>query len=160
MILFREEGLEDRTMFYGTDINTDSLEKAESGVFKLDRMPLYSQNFSQTGGEHSLSEYYTAAYNAAKFDKTLKKRAVFSDHSLVSDAVFGEMHFISCRNVLIYFKRDLQNRAFGLFKNSLARGGFLGLGSKETLRFSSYEDSFETFNREQRLYQLKSEAVL
>ncbi|MAQ70901.1 MAG: chemotaxis protein CheR [Alphaproteobacteria bacterium] len=155
-ILFREEGLEERTMFYATDINQDALKKAQAGVYKLDRMPLFSQNYQKSGGKHSLSEYYTAAYGNAKFDKSLTKRTVFSDHSLVTDSVFGEMNLISCRNVLIYFNRDLQDRAFSLFKDSLAPRGFLGLGSKETLRFSESHKAFDEFDRKERIYQKKT----
>lgn len=153
VILFREEGLADRTMFYATDINPDALQKAESGVFELNRMQLFSNNYQQAGGKKSLSDYYTAAYGAATFNKSLRERVVFSDHSLVTDEVFGEMHFISCRNVLIYFDRALQNRAIGLFDSSLARKGFLGLGSKETLRFTAHASSFEDFVREDKIYQ-------
>lgn len=152
-ILFREEGLEDRTLFYGTDINPDALKQAEAGVYPLERIPLFTENHRRSGGKSSLSDYYTAAYGAAVFDKSLRKRAVFSDHSLVSDAVFAEVHMISCRNVLIYFDLDFQNRAIGLFFDSLVRKGFLGLGSKESLRFSGYAESFAEFSREERLYQ-------
>ena len=152
-ILFREEGLEERTMFYGTDINPDALKKAEAGIYDLDRIALFTENHRQSGGKTSLSDYYTAGYGAAVFDRSLRKRAVFSDHSLVSDAVFGEMHLVSCRNVLIYFDRELQDRAIGLFKDSLVRKGFLGLGSKETLRFSSHANAFGEFVRNERLYQ-------
>ncbi|PZQ44338.1 MAG: chemotaxis protein CheR [Micavibrio aeruginosavorus] len=155
-ILFREEGLEDRTMFYATDINHEALLRAESGVYALDRMQLFSENYQKSGGKKSLSQYYTAAYGAATFDKTLRERTVFSDHSLVTDNVFAEMHFISCRNVLIYFDRDFQDRAIGLFRNSLIRKGFLGLGAKESLRFSAHADAFEEFIREERIYQRKS----
>lgn len=154
-ILFREEGLEDRTMFYATDINPDALRRAESGVYNLDRIQLFTENHQKSGGKSSLSHYYTAAYGAATFDKTLRKRTVFSDHSLVSDAVFAEMHLVSCRNVLIYFDRDLQDRAIGLFTDSLARKGFLGLGSKETLRFSPHADAYTEFSRDERIYQKK-----
>ncbi|MBI1328098.1 MAG: protein-glutamate O-methyltransferase CheR [Alphaproteobacteria bacterium] len=152
-ILFREEGLEDRTMFYATDINTEALKKAEAGVFAMDRIPLFTENHRKSGGKTSLSDYYTAAYGAAVFDKTLRQKTVFSDHSLVSDAVFAEMHFISCRNVLIYFSRELQNRAFHLFTESLAHRGFLGLGSKENINFSKYRDAFQDFSRVDRIYQ-------
>lgn len=152
-ILFREEGLEDRTIFYGTDINTEALKKAEAGVYELDRVPLFTENHRKSGGKSSLSDFYTAAYGAAVLDKSLRKRVVFSDHSLVSDAVFAEMHFVSCRNVLIYFDRDLQNRAVGLYKDSLVRKGFLGLGAKESLKFSSHADAFTEFAREERIYQ-------
>lgn len=152
-ILFREEGLEERTMFYGTDINPVALKRAEAGVYELDRIPLFTENHRQSGGKSSLSDYYTAAYGAAVFDKTLRQRAVFSDHSLVSDSVFAEMQFVSCRNVLIYFDLEIQDRAVSLFHDSLVRKGFLGLGSKESLRFSRHTDSFTEFAHDERIYQ-------
>jgi chemotaxis protein methyltransferase CheR len=152
-ILFREEGLEDRTIFYATDINPESLRQARAGVYPLNRVQLFTQNHQKSGGKTSLSEYYTAAYDHARFDPSLRVRAVFSDHSLVTDQVFAEMHLISCRNVMIYFDRTLQDRALGLFKDSLVRKGFLGLGAKESLQFSSHVDAFEDFVREEKLYQ-------
>jgi len=152
-ILFREEGLESRTLFYGTDINADALRKAKQGMYPLDQIPLFTRNHQQSGGKVSLSDYYTAAYGSAVFDRTLRERAVFSDHSLVTDEVFAEVNLISCRNVLIYFDRDLQDRAVGLFKDSLGRKGFLGLGAKESLRFSRHADHFDEFVREDRIYQ-------
>ncbi|HTM79859.1 CheR family methyltransferase [Asticcacaulis sp.] len=152
-ILFREEGLFDRTLFYATDINHDALKKAEAGVYSLDRLKLFTENHRLSGGKSSLSDYYTAAYGAASFDKSLRKNVVFSDHSLATDAVFAETQLVSCRNVLIYFDRDLQDRAISLFHDSLARKGFLGLGSKETLRFSSSADDFSDFEHTERIYQ-------
>lgn len=156
-ILFREEGLEERTLFYATDINPDALKKAQAGVYELERIALFTKNHRESGAKCSLSEYYTAAYGAAVFDKTLRQRTVFSDHSLVSDAVFAEMQLISCRNVLIYFTRELQDRALGLFKDSLSRKGFLGLGAKESIRFSSHGDAFTEFDRGERLYQKRGD---
>jgi chemotaxis protein methyltransferase CheR len=152
-ILFREEGLESRTIFYGTDINPRALEKAQAAVYDLDRIRLFTENHRLSGGKTSLSDYYTAAYGAAVFDKSLRQQAVFSDHSLVTDSVFAEVQLISCRNVLIYFDRDLQDRVVGLFKDSLSRQGFLGLGAKESLRFSRHADDFTDFVREARIYQ-------
>jgi chemotaxis protein methyltransferase CheR len=152
-ILFREEGLESRTLFYGTDINTEALERAEAGVYELDRFALFTQNHQRSGGKTSLSDYYTAAYGRAVIDKSLRARAVFSDHSLVSDTVFAEVHLVSCRNVLIYFDRELQDRAVGLFRESLVRKGFVGLGAKETLRFSAHASAFTELERTERLYQ-------
>ncbi|MDB6077731.1 MAG: chemotaxis protein CheR [Akkermansiaceae bacterium] len=152
-ILFREEGLESRTIFYATDINPDALKKAEAGIYEASRVPLFTENHRKAGGKSSLSDYYTAAYGRVIFDPTLKERTVFSDHSLVSDAVFAETHLVSCRNVLIYFNRDLQDRALGLFRDSLVRKGFLGLGSKESLRFSAHADAFQEFERSERIYQ-------
>lgn len=154
-IVFREEGLENKTFFYGTDINIESLKKARAGVYPLDKMAQFTENHRLSGARCSLSEYYRTAYGAAVFDQKLRDRAVFSDHSLVSDAVFAEVQFISCRNVLIYFNRDLQDRAVGLFRDSLVRKGFLGLGSKESLRFSRHADAFAEFVRDERIYQKK-----
>lgn len=152
-ILFREEGLEERTIFYATDINQEALHAAEAGVYALDRVQLFTQNHRESGGKSSLSDYYQAAYGRASFDASLRRNVVFSDHSLVTDAVFAEMHLISCRNVLIYFDRDLQDRALGLFADSLARRGFLGLGAKESLRLSRHADAFDEFAREEKIYQ-------
>jgi chemotaxis protein methyltransferase CheR len=158
VILFREEGLEDRTLFYATDINQEALRKAESGIYDLDRIQLFTENHRRSGGKSSLSDYYTAAYGGASFEKSLRQRVVFSDHSLATDTVFAEMQFISCRNVLIYFDRELQNRAFGLFRESLARKGFLGLGAKESLRFSAHADGFDEFARDEKIYQRRGNA--
>jgi chemotaxis protein methyltransferase CheR len=157
VILFREEGLEERTLFYATDINQDALRTAEAGIFGLERMQLFTENHRKSGGKSSLSDYYQAAYGRVSFDKSLRRKVVFSDHSLVTDAVFAEMHLISCRNVLIYFDRTAQDRALGLFKDSLARKGFLGLGSKESLRFSLHAASFTDFVREEKIYQRRGE---
>lgn len=153
VILFREEGLEERTLFYATDINQAALETASKGIYALDRVSKFTENHRLSGGKSSLSDYYSSAYGGAAFDKSLRDRVVFSDHSLVTDAVFAEMHFISCRNVLIYFDRDLQDRAIGLFRDSLPRNGFLGLGSKENLRFTSHAAAFSDFVREEKIYQ-------
>lgn len=152
-ILFREEGLADRTLFYATDISQEAIETASRGIYALDRIKGFTENHRAAGGKSSLSDYYTTAYGGAAFDKSLRERTVFSDHSLATDAVFGEMHLISCRNVMIYFDRELQDRALGLFRDSLVRNGFLGLGAKENLRFSSHSSSFVDFVRGERIYQ-------
>jgi chemotaxis protein methyltransferase CheR len=157
VILFREEDLEQRTLFYATDISQDALGKAEAGIYDLERIQLFTENHRKSGGKSSLSDYYSAAYGKASFDKSLRKQVVFSDHSLVTDAVFAEMHLVSCRNVLIYFDRALQDRALGLFKDSLARKGFLGLGSKESMRFSDHAGSFTDCVREEKIYQKRAE---
>lgn len=151
-ILFREEGLADRTLFYCTDINTAALEKAEAGIFEIDRLPGFSRNYREAGGRGSLSDYYTAAFGAARFDPTLRKHAVFADHNLASDAVFSEVQLVSSRNVLIYFDRPLQDRALGLFAQSLSSGGFLGLGSKETIHFSRHAELFSDFATSEKIY--------
>lgn len=151
-ILFREEGLESRTMFYATDINPAALKKAEAGIYALDRMAHFTENHRLSGGRSSLSDYYTAAYGSAVFDKSLRARTVFSEHSLVSDEVFSEVHLVSCRNVLIYFDKALQDRSIAVFDHSLVHGGFLGLGMQETLNFSAYADRFDVFARTEKIY--------
>jgi len=151
-ILFKEEGLLDRTIIYATDINPHALAAAKAGIYPLDRIRKFTENHQKSGGRSSLSDYYTADYGRAVFDSSLRANVVFSDHSLVSDAVFGEMQLISCRNVMIYFDRALQDRAVGLFKDSLSRNAFLGIGSKETLRFSRHADAFSDFVLPEKIY--------
>ncbi len=151
-ILFKEEGLADRTLFYCTDINTAALAKAQAGIFEIDRLPGFSRNYLEAGGTGSLSDHYTAAFGAARFDPALRQRAVFADHNLASDAVFSEVQLVSSRNVLIYFDTPLQDRALGLFAQSLAPGGFLGLGSKETIHFSRHAGLFTDFAPSEKLY--------
>ncbi len=151
-ILLHEEGLLDRTLLYATDINPAALATAKKGIFAVDRIAAFTQNHQLSGGKSSLSDYYTTAYGRAAFDKKLRAQVVFSDHSLVTDAVFAECQFVSCRNVMIYFDRPLQDRALGLFRESLVRGGFLGLGAKETLRFSAHAAAFREFVREEKIY--------
>lgn len=151
-ILFKEEGLLERTLFYATDINPQALAAAKAGVYPLDRIRKFTENHQKSGARSSLSDYYTADYGRAVFDGSLRSNVVFSDHSLVSDAVFGEMQLITCRNVMIYFDRALQDRAVGLFKDSLGRNGFLGIGSKETLRFSRHADAFTDFVQPEKIY--------
>jgi chemotaxis protein methyltransferase CheR len=153
VILFREEGIENRSLFYATDINPEALKTASSGIYALERIKAFTVNHQKSGGKSSLSDYYTANYGRAVFDESLRERVVFSDHSLVTDAVFGEMQLVSCRNVLIYFDRSFQDRAVGLFRDALPRKGFLGLGSKESLRFSNHSGDFTEFAREEKIYQ-------
>lgn len=157
-ILLREEGLLDRTLIYATDINGQALQRAEAGIYDLDRIAGFTENHRRSGGSSSLSDYYMAAYGRAVFDKSLRRNIVFSDHSLATDSVFAEVQLVSCRNVLIYFNRSLQDRAIGLFRDALCRKGFLGMGAKESLRFSDYSDDFVDVDREYRLYQKKDRA--
>ncbi len=157
-ILLREEGLLERTLIYATDINLRALEQAEAGVYAIDRIAGFTDNHRRSGATTSLSDYYTAAYDRAVFDKSLRAQIVFSDHSLATDSVFAEMHFVSCRNVLIYFTRELQERALGLFREALPRRGFLGIGSRESLRFSAHADAFEAFVPNERIYRKRADA--
>jgi len=155
-ILLREEGLLSRTLIYATDINPHTLQKATAGVYEANRIAGFTEAHRKSGGNSSLSDYYTAAYDRAVFDKSLKEHIVFSDHSLATDSVFAEVHLVSCRNVLIYFNRDLQDRAIGLFHEALCRKGFLGIGAKESLRFSSHAGSFSDVVGSERIYQKRA----
>jgi len=157
-ILLREEGLLANTLIYATDINPRSLFKAASGVYDAGRVAGFTTNHHGSGAHSSLSDYYSAAYGRAVFDKSLKDHIVFSDHSLATDSVFAEVQLVSCRNVLIYFSRALQDRALGLFDDALCSGGFLGIGSKESLRFSSYADAFADFVRDEKIFRKRTAA--
>jgi chemotaxis protein methyltransferase CheR len=157
-ILLREEGLLSRTLIYATDINPHTLRRAEAGIYSIDRIAGFTINHRESGGTSSLSDYYTAAYGRAILDKSLRERIVFSDHSLATDSVFAEVQLVSCRNVLIYFNRELQDRALGLFRDSLCRNGFLGIGSKESLRFTSVAGAFQAFVAKERIYQKRDPA--
>ena len=157
-ILLREEGLLDRALIYATDINPATLQKAESGVYEIDRIPAFTENHRQSGAKTPLLDYYTTGYGRAIFDKTLRERMVFSDHSLATDSVFAEVHLVSCRNVLIYFNHQLQDRAIGLFREALVRRGFLGIGARESLRFTSHAAAFREVARADRIYQKKDDA--
>ncbi|PWF45390.1 CheR family methyltransferase [Massilia glaciei] len=151
-ILLKEEGLLDRAIIYATDINPQSLEKAKKGVYPLDRMRAYTASYQMAGGRAAFSDYFTAAYGGVLFDRSLTDNVSFADHSLATDSVFSEMHLVCCRNVLIYFNRTLQERALGLFHESLCHRGFLGLGSKESIDFSSYSTRFEHIAKAERLF--------
>ena len=152
-ILLEEEGLLERSMIYATDINLDALAIAESGIYSIERIAQFSNNYRLAGGLRSLSDYYTAAYSNAIFERRLRRQFVFADHSLATDSVFSEVHMVSCRNVMIYFNRDLQERATGLFHEALVNRGFLGLGIKESLRFGSHADAFREFAPSEKIYQ-------
>ncbi len=159
-ILLNEEGLYKNTLIYATDVNEAVLDKAKKGIFSIDRMKDYTRNYRNAGGIASFADYYTARYDHAIMDNSLKKNIVFSDHNLVTDDVFGEMNLIICRNVLIYFSSELQERVFGLFWESLRSGGFLCLGSKETIRFSTYSDDFKNVAEGEKIYRKNGKLTL
>ncbi len=151
-ILLKEEGLYDRCRIYATDINEVVLQKAKAGIFPLDRMQEYTENYISAGGKRAFSDYYLAKYGGAIFDDSLTRNVVFSLHNLVTDRSFAEFNVILCRNVLIYFDKSLQGRVHGLFYDSLAMFGILVLGSKESLRFSPYEECYEQINGQEKIY--------
>ena len=154
-ILLKEEGLFERTQIYATDMNEVVLKQAREGIYPINRLKLYTANYQKAGGKESFSDYYTAHYDHVVMNKSLKEHILFSDHNLATDGVFGEMNLVMCRNVLIYFNRDLQNRVLSLFYDSLCSNGVLCLGSKESVRFSQYSDAFEDLVREEKIYRKK-----
>lgn len=151
-ILLREEGLLERSLIYATDINPQSLDKARQGIFPLGRIQGYTANYQQAGGKQAFSDYYMAAYDSVIFDKMLSANVIFADHSLATDSVFSETQLVLCRNVLIYFNKTLQDRALGLFHESLSHRGFLGLGSKESIEFSGFASHFKSVDRPERIF--------
>ena len=156
-ILLQEEDLFERSVIYATDINPVALENAERGIFRAEHLRLYTENYQKAGGKTTFSDYYHAAYDHVVFDRSLRKNIVFSEHNLATDGIFSEMQFISCRNVLIYFQRGLQSRTLGLFYGSLCSKGFLGLGARETVSFSTYACHFDSCVKTSRIYR-KSDA--
>ena len=151
-ILLEEEGLYERCQIYATDIDKEVLEKARKGIFQMADLRKYTDNYQRAGGKASLADYYTAKYDNVIMDPRLKKNVIFADHDLATDRVFGEMQVILCRNVIIYFNRELQNRVFRLFYDSLDIGGTLCLGTKESMRFADCADQFDVIDRHQRIY--------
>ncbi len=151
-ILFEKENLYNRSFFYGTDINNDVLEFARTGIYDLQKMKQNAENYQKIGAIQTLFDHFTAKYDAAIINHSLKKNVLFSVHNLASDGVFNEFQVISCRNVLIYFNPELQMKVIELFYNSLANFGFLCLGSKETLR-STELLRFKVIDKKNNIYQ-------
>lgn len=155
-ILFKEEGLYDKATIYATDYNDTALDRAAKGVYSIDRIKQYSANYISAGGLSTLSDYYYADYDSVIMDSTLRKNVIFANHNLATDGVFSEMHLVFCRNVVIYFNKDLQERAYKLFEESLVFDGFLCLGAKESLEFSKVRDAFVDIDTPFRIFQKKT----
>jgi chemotaxis protein methyltransferase CheR len=151
-ILLKESGMLDSSIIYATDINTKALSQAKEAIYPLKLMQDYTRNYIRSGGEASFSEYYTAHYDEAILSSTIKKNIVFSLHNLVNDGSFNEFNMIVCRNVLIYFNKELQDRVFGLFHDSLSPLGYLALGSRESLLFSKYQSYYKVVDKVNKIY--------
>jgi len=152
-ILLQEEGLYERATIFATDFNETVLEKAQEGIYPLKDIRQYTTNYQKAGGIRPFSDYYHAKYESVIMNQSLKRNITFASHNLVTDGVFGEMHLIFCRNVLIYFDKTLQNRVLDLFSDSLNHRGFLCLGTKETLQFSEVAKNFKAVDERARIYQ-------
>jgi len=151
-ILLKEANLFEKSLIYATDINQAALEKASKGIFALVNMKQYSENYILSGGKQDFSKYYTAMYDKVKFDEDLNRKMIFSMHNLVSDRSFNEFQLILCRNVLIYFDKNLQIKVFKLFEESLENLGYLALGAKETLRFSEVAHKFKPIDAKEKIW--------
>jgi chemotaxis protein methyltransferase CheR len=151
-ILLQEEGVYERARIYATDINESVLERARAGVFPLDKMQQYTQNYIKAGGTSAFSEYYVAAYDGAQFSRGLVENVVFAQHNLAMDRSFNVFNLILCRNVMIYFDKALQDRVHELFYESLDRFAVLALGHKESIQFTPYADCYEELDPLERIY--------
>ena len=151
-IVLRESGLRGRSTLYATDFNDANLRRARSAVYPSDRMREFTRNYQKSGGTRSFADYYQASADAAVLDAGVREQVTFANHNLATDQVFGEMHLVFCRNVLIYFDAQLRDRALRLFTESLVHGGFLVLGTREELRFSAVADAYDVVDREARIY--------
>jgi len=151
-IMLKEEGLLNRTQIYATDFNNHSLSIAEKGIYPAEKIKLFTGNYLAAGGKASFADYYQAKYENAKITDSLKQHITFANHNLIKDQVFAQMHLVMCRNVLIYFDQKLQNRVLNLFKQSLIHRGYLVLGDKESLDFTSVNKAFERYSFKERIY--------
>jgi len=156
-IMLKEEGLLERTQIYATDFNPYVIEKARKGIFPIRYIKEYTANYQKAGGKESFSDYYHANDEWVIFDKSLSKNMVFAEHNLVTDGVFAEMNMIVCRNVLIYFNRELQNKVLGLLHSNLVTGGYLALGTKESLMFSDNQKKYKVVDARQKIFKKKYE---
>lgn len=156
-ILLKEAGIYERTRIYATDINDESLQAAREGIYAADSLEKWSENYRISGGTRAFSDYVHLNYGQLMIDPALRERMVFARHNLAGDSVFAEMHLVACRNVMIYFNRDLRDRTLTLFADSLVRGGFLCLGNSESLRFTSVENLFSPLSEKERIYVRRSD---
>ena len=154
-IMLHEEGFLDRARLYATDFNKESLDIAEKGIYPQRVIAGYAANYAQAGGSASFSDYYSSSYDFVRMKGFLRERITFSYHNLVTDGVFGEMNLITCRNVLIYFDKTLQEQVLGLFTDSLRHGGYLCLGAKESLNFSAVRPLYEALPGRERIYKMR-----
>lgn len=151
-ILLEEEGLLHKTRIYATDINKHNLDRAKTGSFPLEKMQLYTKNYLSSGGKKAFSEYYTVKNKVAQFKEILKEHLIFAQHDVTMDQSFNDFTIIICRNVMIYFNKDLQNHVHQLLYNSLVHSGFLGLGRREEIRFTDYAKFYEAFDAREKIY--------
>jgi chemotaxis protein methyltransferase CheR len=154
-ILLKEEDLYDRTTIYATDFNQQAIDAAKQGIFSTAMIKEYTVNYQKSGGHKAFSDYYTSHYDMAIMDQSLKKNIVWANHNLVTDSAFAEVHLILCRNVLIYFNKDLQNRVQKIFFDSLVNGGMLCLGIKESLRFCDFAQGYTELDKRQKIFKKK-----
>ncbi len=154
-ILLKEEGLYEKSLIYATDFNDNVLEIAKKGIYSAENIIKSTQNYQEGGGKKSFGSYYHADYDSVILDRSLKKNIVFANHNLVTDGVFGEMHLIFCRNVLIYFNKELQDHVLKLFFDSLCSNGFLCLGSKESINGAGIESLLVSIANKNKIFQKK-----
>ena len=151
-ILLHEERLYNKSRIYATDISQAVLRRARDGIFPMAVMRDYTNNYQKAGGTNEFSDYYTARYDSVIFNSTLKSNVVFSEHNLVTDSSFNEFQVILCRNVMIYFNKDLQARVHNLLYDSLGMFGVFGIGNKESLKFTPRAEFYEDLNSNDKLF--------
>lgn len=154
-ILLMEEGLYDRTQIYATDFNHQILGKAKEGIYPISKIKEFTMNYQKSGGTGSFSDYYIAKYDSVIFNNDLKKNIIFAEHNLVNDSAFAEIHLLMCRNVLIYFNKELQNQVIKLFSSSILPGGYLCLGTKESIQFTDSNKSFTAIFDNEKIFKKK-----
>lgn len=152
-MLLTEEGLYERTQIYATDLSAVALERARDGTYQPSDLVEWERQYAEAGGKASVWDFFTRAYGAVAVAESLKRSIVFLQHDLISDHVFGQMHLVLCRNVLIYFGPEAKTKVMEKVRDSLVPGGFLALGSSERLGGDDAQHHFKDFVGEQRIYQ-------
>lgn len=151
-ILLSDEGLYDRSQIYATDLSSEALDEAKLGVYSASRRAAFDEAYRLAGGAGDLSRHCTTAYEGIAMVEALRRNILFFQHNLVSDHAFGEMNVIFCRNVFIYFGRELRSRVLAMLAQSLCPGGFLCLGQSEWLTAADRADTFEQVSRDTPIY--------
>jgi len=151
-ILLLEFGLLHKCQIYATDFNNKVLQQAKNGLYDIEKFDKASLNYKKSGGENEFSDYFVKKGKFYQIKKKLQEKILFFNHNLVTDSIINNFQLIICKNVVIYFNRDLKDTILNKFDNSLVSNGFLILGSCEFLP-NQFERTFKIYSKNSKVYQ-------
>ena len=131
---------------FATDISVPAIATARAGIYSVDAV----KNISP----QRLARFFVAVNGSYQVSKSIREMCVFAQHDVAKDPPFSRLDLISCRNLVIYFGRDLQRRVLGTFHFSLEPKGFLFLGGAETVGLSS--DLFDAYGKTGKIFARRS----